>query len=344
MIIKKLCILRLSAIGDVCHAVAMVNRIQRQSPDIQITWVIGKIEHQLLKGMANVRFVIFDKREGKLANQKLKEALAKDEFDALFVMQVAFRANWASRAINAKVKVGFDWSRSKELHWLFANKRIAAEPHSHVLDGFMGFADAIGIPQEDSVSWNLPQAQEDEDWATKQCANLNDFIVISPAASKAERNWHSKGYADIADYLSEKGYQIVLCGGPGQLDKQLGEQIMQLSPNITLNLIGQTSLKQMLSILKRARLVIAPDTGPAHMATAIGTHAIGLYAHSNPRRTGPYCNLHNVVSVYDEMIERQEGKCWQDLPWGIRAKGDNLMDQISTDMVIKQLNNLLQFT
>lgn len=340
LIIKKLCILRLSAIGDVCHAVAMVNRIQRQSPDVQITWVIGKVEYQLLKGMPNIRFVIFDKREGKAAKQKLKEALANDEFDVLFVMQVAFRANWASTAIKAKVKVGFDWSRSKELHWLFANKRIAAKPESHVLEGFMGFADAINIPKESSISWNMPEATEDEDWASGQCADLNDFVVISPAASKAERNWHALGYAQIADYLAVKGYQIVLCGGPADLDKKLGEQIKQHSQNIALNLIGKTSLKQMLSVLKRASLVIAPDTGPAHMATTVGTQVIGLYAHSNPRRTGPYCNLHNVVSVYDESIERQEGKRWQDLPWGIRAKGDSLMDQISTEMVIKQIDKL----
>lgn len=333
--------MRLSAIGDVCHAVAMVNRIQRQAPEVEITWVIGKIEYQLLKGMADVRFIIFDKREGKVANQKLKEALADVEFDALFVMQVAFRANWASTAIKAKVKVGFDWARSKELHWLFANKRIAAKPQSHVLEGFMGFADAIGIPQEDSISWNMPLVEEDENWARAQCSDLSDFIVISPAASKAERNWHALGYAQIADFLAAKGYKIVLCGGPAHLDKQLGEQISQHSQNIALNLIGQTSLKQMLSVLKRASLVIAPDTGPAHMATTVGTQVIGLYAHSNPRRTGPYCNLHNVVSVYDEIIERQEGKSWQSLPWGIRAKGSDLMGQISTDMVIKQINKLL---
>ena len=333
--------MRLSAIGDVCHAVAMVNRIQRQAPDIQITWIIGKVEYQLLKGMPNIRFVVFDKREGRLARQKLQQALAQDVFDALFVMQVAFRANWASRSVNAKLKVGFDWARSKELHWLFANKRIAPKPHAHVLEGFMGFADAIDIPQEDTINWHMPLAEEDENWAAKQCAELGDFVVISPAASKAERNWHALGYAQIADYLAAKGYKIALCGGPAQLDKQLGEQISLHTQNIALNLIGKTSLKQMLAVLKRASLVIAPDTGPAHMATTVGTPVIGLYAHSNPRRTGPYCNQNNVVSVYDQAIERQTGKSWQNLPWGIRAKGSDLMAQITTEMVIHQIDNLL---
>ncbi len=341
MNIKKLCILRLSAIGDVCHAVAMVNRIQRQAPEIEITWIIGRVEYLLLKDLPNIRFVIYDKKEGRAANKKLKQTFSGEEFDVLFIMQVAFRANLASLGIKAKTKVGFDWNRSKELHWLFANKRIAEKPFSHVLEGFMGFADAIGIPSENMVSWQMPIAKEDESWADLTCSELSDFVVISPAASKAERNWSAEGYAQIADYMNKKGLKVVLCGGPAALDKQVGDEIMKLSSCIALNLIGQTSLKQMLSVLKRARLVIAPDTGPAHMATTVGTQVIGLYAHSNPRRTGPYCNLNNVVSVYDDMIEQQYGKTWQELPWGTRAKGQDLMNEISLEKVVQQVDALL---
>ena len=86
-------------------------------------------------------------------------------------------------------------------------------------------------------------------------------------------------------------------------------------------------------LLKHARLVIAPDTGPAHMATTVHTPVIGLYAHSNPRRTGPYSNIDSVVSVYDECVEEQRGKPWSALPWGTRAKGSQLMEKITVDMV-----------
>ena len=77
------------------------------------------------------------------------------------------------------------------------------------------------------------------------------------------------------------------------------------------------------------------------MATTVGTDVIGLYAHSNPRRTGPYNNLSNVASVYDEVIQEQKSKGWQKLSWGTRAKGSELMQRISPEMVIAQIDALL---
>jgi heptosyltransferase I len=339
--IQTLCLLRLSAIGDVCHAVAMVERIQRTRPDIAITWVIGKIEHQLVGDMPNINFIVFDKSAGKVAYQQLQKSLAGQVFDAMFVMQVALRANWVSRHIKAKIKVGFDWSRSKELHSLFINKRIQAKPHAHVLEGFMGFADAINIPQCEDIRWNIPIPSIDRDWATQQANKLGSFVVISPAASKAERNWLPERYAQIADYLNAKKFKIVLSGGPGKLDKLLGQQITQLTANISQNYIGKTSLKQMLALLQKAQMVIAPDTGPAHMATSVHTPVVGLYAHSNPRRTGPYLSLAYTASVYDEIVEQQYGKPWDQLPWGTRVKGEDLMQQISTAQVIAKIDQLL---
>ncbi|MDN4503015.1 glycosyltransferase family 9 protein [Alteromonadaceae bacterium BrNp21-10] len=339
---KKLCLMRLSAIGDVCHAVAMVERIQRHWPDCQITWIIGKIEYQLLATMPGIEFVQFDKSLGKQAFKKLRQDLGKQQFDALLVMQVALRANIAARQINAKVKIGFDWHRSKELHWLFTNRRISPQPHAHVLEGFMGFADALGVPAVDDLRWPIPVDAEAKTWAQQQCQALGEFVIISPAASKAERNWLPERYAAITDYLQAKGKKVVLCGGPGKLDQQISDAILQHTSAIAENYVGQTSLKHLLALIAEAELVIAPDTGPAHMATTVNTPVIGLYAHSNPRRTGPYRDLQRVVSVYDEVILKQTGKSWQQLPWGKRAKGADLMARISTQSVIDKIDQWLQ--
>lgn len=339
--IKNLCLLRLSAIGDVCHAVAMVERIQRAKPDIKITWIIGKIEYQLVKDIPDIRFIIFDKSQGKQAFRDLENSLAGEKFDAMFLMQVALRANLAARLVKAKVKIGFDWHRSKELHWLFANKRIEAQQHAHVLDGFMAFADALEIPKLPSINWHIPVSDEDLTWAKEQVADLGKFVVISPAASKKERNWLPERYARVADYIQQKGLTVVLCGGPGSMDRELGDAIQSSTTNVAKDFIGKTSLKQNLALLSLAELVIAPDTGPAHMATTVGTSVIGLYAHSNPRRTGPYNSLDHVVSVYDQVIQEQKGKSWQALPWGARAKGDSLMSLIETDQVCQQIDKVL---
>lgn len=339
--IQNLCILRLSAIGDVCHAAAMVTRIRDTKPDIQITWIIGKVEYQLMQDMPGVEFIVFDKSLGKAAFADLKQKLSGRSFDALFVMQVAFRANWAARLIKARQRIGFDWQRSKELHWLFANKRIAAQTHGHVLEGFMAFADAIGIPATEGLNWHMPLDEADRQWAKEQKRVLGDYVVISPAASKAERNWLPERYAQVADYLAGKGKSVILCGGPGALDREIGDKILSQTQAIAQNYIAKTTLKQLLALLAESDLVIAPDTGPAHMATTIATPVIGLYAHSNPRRTGPYLNQDNVVSVYDEVILEQQGKPWQALPWGTRAKGKDLMARIEVTAVTAQIDKLI---
>ncbi|MBF7073369.1 glycosyltransferase family 9 protein [Glaciecola sp. MH2013] len=334
----QLCILRLSAIGDVCHAVAMVTRIQQYRPDIKITWIIGKIEHQLIEGMPGVEFIIYDKKAGKAAKEQVKNALNGRVFDALFVMQVALRANLLSRVVKAKRRIGFDWKRSKEGHRLFANEYIEAKQYAHVLDGFMGFADKLDIPKVQTPSWKMPVSEDDWEWAARQTQSLGKYVVISPAASKAERNWTVHGYVAVAKHLSDKGYKVVLCGGPGPLDADISERILAQSDCIALNLVAKTSLKQMLAVLAKADLVLAPDTGPAHMATAMGTKVVGLYAHSNYRRTGPYLSQECTASVYEIHIKEQKGKKWVYLPWGIRAKGKDLMTHLLVQSVLKKVD------
>lgn len=342
---KNLCILRLSAIGDVCHAVAMVQLIQKQYPNIEITWVIGKVEAMLLKGLPGVKFVIFDKKSGWQGYKALKTELAQqlkgEKFDVLLHMQVALRASIASLMIPAKIKIGFDRSRAKEGQWLFTNKQIQPQAHPHVLDGFMSFAHAIGV-KEQKPEWHMPYTDEDQLWASEQFVDDMPLVVICPAASKAERNWQADKYAAIADYLIKKGFHVAICGGPTALERKLANDIQQNSENALINLVGKTTLKQLLAVLKFSHFVIAPDTGPAHMAVTVGTPVIGLYAHSNPHRTGPYNCQHYVVSCYQEMIQQQFNKPLVKLPWGIRAKGDNLMSYIHTDSVKDKIRQLVE--
>lgn len=328
---KKLCLLRLSAIGDVCHAVAMVQQIQKQYPATEITWVIGKVEASLLQGLPGVNFVIFDKRAGLQGYKDLRRALKHEKFDVLLHMQVALRASLASLCIRAKVKIGFDRFRAKEGQWIFTNQKVAPLQEPHVLDGFMGFAEAIGVPVS-SPSWNMPITENDIQWA-KSHLSSKPIAVIAPSASKAERNWHSEGYAKIADHLIELGFDVVICGGPTTSEKLLAEEINALSKNTLDNLVGKTTLKQLLAVLKQAHLVIAPDTGPAHMAVTVETPVIGLYAHSNPHRTGPYNYIKYVVSAYESAIQLQHNKAVEQLPWGIRAKGSDLMNAITVAQV-----------
>ena len=216
----SICILRLSAIGDVCHAVSAVQAIQKAHPNAKITWVIGKVEAMLLADLPGVELVVFDKKQGKPALKQLKQTFKGQCFDVLLNMQVALRAGFVARCIPAKVKIGFDWARSKELHSLFINKRIKAQSQAHVLEGFKGFAQAIGVDDYVPV-WNMPFTNKDQAKADELLGDdylSNKLFVISPAASKAQRNWLADRYAALADYAHTQGFKIVLTGGPTELE------------------------------------------------------------------------------------------------------------------------------
>ncbi|MFB2654705.1 glycosyltransferase family 9 protein [Shewanella seohaensis] len=337
---NSLCLLRLSAIGDVCHAVAMVQAIQRQYPQLKITWVIGKLEYQLLKHLPGIEFVIFDKSQGWRSYLNLHKALKGRRFDVLLHMQVALRATIASLAISAKVRVGFDRARAKEGQWLVTNHRVEPLAEPHVLDGFMGFAKAIGV-SDITPSWNIPVPQADTEFAQRQIADGEKVLVICAAASKAERNWLPERYAAVAQHAVNKGYRVILCGGPTALENTLADDIANACSAKLDNLVGKTSLTQLLALLKRASLVLAPDTGPAHMAVTQGTPVIGLYAHSNPGRTGPYLSQQYVVSAYQEAIASQQSG---EVKWGTRAKGEHLMALISVEAVIEKFDQVIQQT
>lgn len=340
--LNHICILRLSAIGDVCHAVAAVQAIQIAHPEASITWIIGKIEHKLLEGLPGVEFIIFDKSLGRQAYKQLKTDLNGKQFDVLLHMQVALRANIAAKIIPAKRKIGYDWHRAKELHTLFTNERIKTQTQAHVLESFFAFAEKIGVPEsaKHTLSWNIPVSEADIQFAEKHIPDGKQVFIIAPSASKAERNWTVEGYANIADYAADQGFHILLCGGPSESEKQLGAAIQEQANTPIESLIGQTSLKQMLALLKRAKLVIAPDTGPAHMAVTQGTPVIGLYAHSNPKRTGPYLYQEYVAEVYHKHLLKQHKKTDSQLPWGTRVKGKNLMEDISIDSVIEKFDKI----
>ncbi|WP_420825427.1 glycosyltransferase family 9 protein [Vibrio astriarenae] len=334
---KSICILRLSAIGDVCHALSTVQLIQRTFPNTQITWIMGKVEAQLLGDLPGVNVVVFDKSLGLKGMQSVWKQLSNRRFDYLLHMQVALRASVLTLGIKAKVKLGFSWKRAKEGQWLFTNKKLPATHAEHVLDNFNQFAQYLGCPDAEP-SWQIPTLPADE-------LILNPlpqrYIVISPAASKDERNWLVESYAEVADYAVERGVGVVLCGAPTEREQILAKAIQSKAKNDLVNLVGQTTLKQLCVVLRNAQCVIAPDSGPAHIATTQGTPVIGLYAHSNPKRTGPYNALETVVSVYEDVVNEQFGKPAKDLKWGTRVKGSDLMARIPTERVKQVLQRFI---
>jgi len=337
---ESVCFLRLSAIGDVCHAVSAIQALQKQWPTTRVTWIIGKVEAQLLEGLEGVELVIFDKKAGLSGMQSVWKQLSGRKFDALIHMQLALRASLLTLGIKAVHKVGFNFKRAKEAQWLFTNKKIGDIQSQHVLDSFYCFVEYLGVPRS-IPEWNLPISIEDTLFAKDSLGQV-PTVVISPAASKDERNWLPERYAEFADYAVSQGYQVAICGSPAEREVTLAKVIMEKMTHPALNLVGETSLKQLAAVLKEATVVVAPDSGPAHIATTQGTPVIGLYGHSNPLRTGPYNDLSSVISVYEKHAELQHKKPISELPWSTRIKGDHIMADISVTSVVQSFKQITQ--
>ena len=337
----SLCILRLSAIGDVTHVLPTLNCIKKQWPDCKITWIIGKLEHQLVYDIPGVEFIIYDKSEGNKANKSLKKTLKDRQFDIFLHMQISLRASLASRHIHAKYRIGFDFKRARNFQWLFTNKKIPFTPRQHVLESFLEFPKLLGI-NTDSIKWNIPVSNDDQSFIDTSVP-VNKYIVINPSASNNIRNWGADHYATIIDYLHEKyNLHTVLSGGPVATEIKLSNAISEEAHNKPTILTGKTSLKQLAVLLQNARLVIAPDTGPAHIANALGTPVIGLYANSNPYRTGPYNSLENTVNKYPDALYETYHKTVEQVRWGRRVRRDDIMDFIKKDDVIEKLDKVLK--
>ncbi len=144
---KSVCFLRLSAIGDVCHAIAAVQALQKHWPETKVTWIIGKVEAQLVQGLEGVELIIFDKKAGWTGIQSVWKALKGQRFDALVHMQLALRASIVTLGIRANYKVGFNRERAKEGQWLFTNRKIPDTHSQHVLDSFFSFIHYLGVPR-----------------------------------------------------------------------------------------------------------------------------------------------------------------------------------------------------
>lgn len=328
---ESICVVRLSHIGDTCHALAVVRAIQDAWPETRLTWIIGRTEAGLLADIPGVEFIIFDKSKGGAAYRSLRDSLRGNSFDVALCMHASMRVNRIYRILESPVKLGFDRARARDLQWLFTNQRIDAAPQQHVQDGMLSFARYIGVPEKD-LRWDIPLSPANRQFAEQHTAGGQPVLLISPCSSQRNRNyrnWSVENYAAAANHARNKfGCKVILTGGPSELEKEYGGKIVGLCGPDVVNLVGATSLKELFAVIKAADAIICPDSGPAHMGTAAGTPVIGLYATSNPARSGPYLSRELVVNAYPDATGRFLGKSPDQLRWGQRVRDPGAMDLI----------------
>ncbi len=338
---RDVCILRLSALGDTCHVLPVVRTLQQAWPETRFTWVIGKVEAKLVGLIPDIEFITFDKRRSLRDLRRFRALMSERQFDLLLQMQVALRASLLSTYIPAGVKLGFDRARARELQWLFTTHRIDARDREHVMDSLFGFAEALGV-HDRVLRWGIPLPEDARRYAAQIVSDRRPTLVISPCSSHPRRNWRPEYYAQVADHaVRMHDMRVVLAGGPGTLERQMGEAIQKSVQERLINTIGQDTLPQFLALLQRAAVLLSPDSGPAHMATAMGTPVIGLYAATNPERSGPYFSRSWCVNRYQEAAQKFLGRPASEVAWTTKIEKSGVMDLIQPPDVTRKLDQLM---
>ena len=328
---KKICLIRTSALGDTVHALGLVNGLRKGYPDAHLTWVLQTLPYDMVKHQKNIdQFIPFN-RHGDLQDWlNLFKRLREESYDLVILPQVSAKVSLITLFIKSKNKLGFDFRRSKELHWLVTNKRIPAAPAGHVQDQFFEFLDFLEI-EDYPVEWNFEFTEEEKAWQQSFFDRLKRPVIgFVIASSSEEKDWSFKKYAQVIDYADQKlDLQPMLIGGPSQLEKNYADEICsrcRTTPVMALEKPIRTTLLQ----IAGSRLIVAPDTGPLHMAVALNVPTIGLYGYSNPRRCGPYRKYHDLL------IDKYNDPGEENMPITRKTKPGR-MAQISAEEVIEKI-------
>ena len=341
---QRVCLLRLSAIGDTCHAAAALRALKLAWPHTRFTWIIGKHEAKLMSAiMPDVEFITFEKRTMVRELLRLRRELEPRRFDLLIDLQLSIRASLVSMLIVAPIKLGVDRRRARELQWLFTTAQIAPAADEHVLDSFLGFVRTCGI-DPGPAAWDISLPCAALDYAQALIPDPQPTLVISPCSSHAPRNWLPQRYAAVAEHAARvHGMRVILAGGRSAGEQRMGDAIVAACQAPLVNQIGKDTLPELLGLLSKATALLTPDSGPAHMATMVGLPVIGLYAATRSARAGPYYSRRWCVDRYDDAARRFCGKPAGDIPWTMKIERPGVMDLIGVGDVTEKLDALLKY-
>jgi heptosyltransferase I len=342
----SICVIRLSALGDCCHALPVVRTLRDNFPDTKLTWIVGKTEYQLLEGIEDIEFIIFDKSNLLKSLIKLSGELKHRKFDILLHMHASMTANLVSCLVKATRKIGFDKDRARDLQRLFCNEMIASNPQQHVMDGLLEFSKYIGVVQQ-RLRWNLPISKSSSENANQQIDGGKITCVISPCSSQRygdafNKNWSVDNYIKVIDHLITKyNIQVILTGGKTTIETRYSEQLIGYFQNRITNLIGKTSINNLVAIINKADFILCPDSGPAHISTATNTPVIGLYAVTNPLRVGPYYSQKWVINAYPEAVKKFLHKDIGEVKWSQKIKQPEAMNLITAKEVQEKIDQFI---
>ena len=297
-------IVKLSAIGDVIHALPVSYALRKKYPTAHITWVVEPTAYEIVKHNPCVdEVILFQKKAFKTFKgfkQNFKpfyKLLHRRKYDISIDLQGLFKSMAVVLTANAKKKIGYvDMREGSNL----ISKAIKG-PHfnGHIVDRYLDTVKYLGC-DTDNIIFPLKNTAEEINYVNNLLMDnkINDntpFIVFAVGTNWVNKCWSTKNFAILSDLLSEHSIKTVLIGF-GKNDEQKALEITrQNTSNNIVNLVGKTSLMQTAALIKKAKAVVGGDTGNLHLAAALNIPAIMLMGPTDPNRNGPYKQMHNVI-------------------------------------------------
>lgn len=289
--LDRVCIVMMSAVGDVVHVLPVLTALKRHHPAMRVTWVLQPGPAGLVRGHPMVdEIVLFERGRGLAGFLELRQTLRAQAFDLVINLQVYLKAGIITGFTRAPVKLGFDRARARDANWLFTTHRIPPHPMQHVQDQYLEFCDWLEVPHQ-PVRWDLgPWDAAERDAQRAFLARFDRRIApIVVATSKPEKDWLPARWAAVCDALwHDFGLQPVLVGARSPREVAAEQVILSESRAPVHSALGQGGLRGLVGILEGAALVLSPDTGPLHITVALDRPVVSLMGYSNPKRVGPY--------------------------------------------------------
>ncbi len=331
---QRILIVRLSAMGDVIHGIPVACALREAFPRAEIGWVVEGRNGDLLEGHPAIDHLVRVRRRWlKSPREVLRAArvLRGLRFDTTVDLQCLTKSAIAARLSGTRRRIGYSGRLGREASKLLNNELVPVST-DHVIDRYLALAQHLGaVPKE--ASFQMPEQPADRDFALATLAELGltdrPFAIVNPGAGWASKRWPPERYGELtARLLQDHGLRsLAVWGGPSE--EPLAHEIMAASEGAAVA-APPTTMRQLGSLARTARLFVGSDTGPLHLAVAVGTPSISLHGTSLAAETGAYGPTHRTVqAVYDNQPGRR------------RHNDDSAMRAITTEMVAQACNELL---
>ena len=291
----RILIVRLSAIGDAIQTMPVACALRERFPDAFLAWAVESRAAALLRGHEALDELI-ELPRGWLKSPggvwRLRRRLRDLQFDTAIDVQSLTKSAVLAWLSGARRRIGFGKPGGRELSKWFNNQRVDPKT-THVVDRYLELLRPLGI-ESPTVRFQVPEHEADRAAAERIIGELGiaaGFAIINPGAGWPSKLWPTDRYAAVACHLGEVGHLPTLVVWAGQAERAMADEIANAA-GATVHIAPPTTLPQLAAVARRAKLFIGSDTGPLHLAAAVGTPCIGLYGPWPAARHGPYGPQH----------------------------------------------------